>query len=193
VLFYHGLYENMKKIRPLAKFLSIKLVVFATFWQAVIIVIAIDVHFLGATETYTENQVASGINSFMVCIEMAIAAVLHVWIWPAKEFESSNGDLPQLKHVLNPVDLVIDMQLYLVQPVVRKVRKKEHRKSKITSSGNVEVTNAVSVGEIPANVVEMVSVTSVNAAADDDSDSSDDEIYAIQALDRVSVRQLSPV
>jgi len=238
VLFYHGLYENLKRIKPLAKFLSIKLVVFATFWQAFLIVIAIDVHFLGDTQTYTSNQVSSGINSFMVCIEMAIAAVAHFWVWPANEFENSRGNLPRLVSVLNPRDLIVDMHLFLVQPVIDRVA--HHRKTipRITSTGEVREVNVIDHQGSTQTTISPTASTPmsfelnsepggnsdvketgthnslpINAPAshlfltprkhkvskdvDDDnkerepSDSSDDEIYAVQNANDVTIRQVA--
>jgi len=141
VLFYHGLYQNIKNIRPLAKFLSIKLVVFATFWQGVIVVMAVDVHFLGATQTYTSNQVAAGIQDFMICIEMAVAAALHIWVWPPKEFANYKAPPPSLWQILNPIDLLVDMHSHLVQPVLQQVTRRKinvtEKETRINSDGNL--------------------------------------------------------
>jgi len=164
------------------------LVVFATFWQAVIVVCAIDVHFLGDTETYTSNQVSGGINAFMICIEMAIAALAHIWVWPAKEFENVKGDSPKLSHILNPVDLIRDMYLFLIQPVIRAVKNEPYAKTKIDKSGAIEIHIVPTITNIDIDLDAIPAQES-----NDEEDSSDDEIIAVPSAppDR-SVRQVAP-
>jgi len=192
VLFYHGLYENIKDIHPLAKFLSIKLVVFATFWQEVIVVLAVDVHFIGDTETYTSNQVSSGIQDFLICIEMFIAAVLHLWVWPPTEFSDAKGELPKLTRVLNPIDLLVDMHAHLVQPVISTVRK---RKIQISATRSIDSDQAdstrieetkITIESNEKSPMSMKSPISVEMASlskkhESDTDSSDDDFDAIKS------------
>jgi len=129
VLFYHAMYENIKKMNPLAKFLSVKLVIFFTFWQSMIIAFFIDFNYLHATHDYTGEQVASGIQDFLICIEMFVASLAHIWVFPTDEFrDPTKGELPsvsRLSSVLNPIDLVSDMRDHLVTSPKNKKKKKK--------------------------------------------------------------------
>ena len=42
VMFYYAFKEDLKPIKPLGKFLSIKMIIFATFWQAVVVSILVE-------------------------------------------------------------------------------------------------------------------------------------------------------
>jgi len=129
VLFYHVLYEDMKEIHPLAKFLSVKLVVFATFWQSVLIAFFVDMHFIQSEVDYTTDQVALGFQDFCICIEMFIAAVAHICIYPHNEFVNPHEDLlehkgvDRLRYIANPKDLLTDVHRHMVGPVGRSIKK----------------------------------------------------------------------
>ncbi|XP_076908438.1 protein LAZ1 homolog 2-like [Bidens hawaiensis] len=81
VKFYHVTHEKLQPIRPLAKFISFKAIVFATWWQGVGIALLCYYEVLpnwGHFETELQD--------FLICIEMAIAAVAHVFVFSAKRY-----------------------------------------------------------------------------------------------------------
>ena len=95
VLFYKHYKTELKDIKPLAKFICIKAVVFFTFWQGVILAILVKADVITATETYTVDQSSAGLQSFMICIEMFIASIAHVYAFPSKEFNDINKVHPE--------------------------------------------------------------------------------------------------
>lgn len=82
VQFYHVTYEKLKPIKPLAKFISFKAIVFATWWQGVGIVALCSLGVLPE-----EGRIKTGLQDFLICIEMAIAAVAHVFVFSAKPYQ----------------------------------------------------------------------------------------------------------
>lgn len=86
VMFYHALAADLATIRPIPKFLCIKLVVFATFWQSVIVSALVHFQVLGSTDTYTTENVSTGLQDFLICIEMALASLAHLYAFPHREF-----------------------------------------------------------------------------------------------------------
>jgi len=84
VLFYKATHEELKSIKPFGKFLCIKLVVFASFWQGVLIAILVKVGIISSKHSwdfYTVEDVANGIQNFIVCIEMFIFAIAHYYVF----------------------------------------------------------------------------------------------------------------
>ncbi|GAV09292.1 hypothetical protein RvY_18860-2 [Ramazzottius varieornatus] len=89
VLFYEAMKEELKPVRPLAKFLCIKLVVFATFWQGIIIAIVLNITGIGKQKIVPEhdkNSVSTAVQDLIICIEMIFAAAAHHYAFSHKPF-----------------------------------------------------------------------------------------------------------
>ncbi|XP_022156289.1 protein LAZ1 homolog 2 isoform X2 [Momordica charantia] len=80
VQFYNVTHEQLKPIKPLAKFISFKAIVFATWWQGVGIALLRELGVLPEGKLETELQ------DFLICIEMAIAAVAHIFVFSAEPY-----------------------------------------------------------------------------------------------------------
>src|SRR4051794_10800893 len=59
---------------------------FFTFWQSVLVAGLVHFHILGGTETYTSENVSTGLQDFIICIEMMLASLVHLYAFPHKEF-----------------------------------------------------------------------------------------------------------
>ncbi|KAF5176289.1 Laz1-like protein [Thalictrum thalictroides] len=81
VQFYNVTHERLQPIKPLAKFISFKAIVFATWWQGVGIALLCAIHVLP-----TEGKFQNGLQDFLICIEMSIAAVAHIFVFSAKPY-----------------------------------------------------------------------------------------------------------
>lgn len=106
VLFYQASRAQLAPIKPLHKFLCIKMVVFATFWQEVVIACLVRFGVIDAenfanreamTEaeavvispngvTWTTAQIANGLNDFIVCVEMLVFALIHNHVFPPADY-----------------------------------------------------------------------------------------------------------
>ncbi|CAN6239632.1 unnamed protein product [Urochloa humidicola] len=86
VEWYTATKDELKHIKPLAKFLSFKSIVFLTWWQGVIIAI---MYSLGLVRSPLAQslELKSSIQDFIICIEMSIASVVHLYVFPAKPYE----------------------------------------------------------------------------------------------------------
>lgn len=85
VIFYTGYKIELSGIKPLPKFLCIKLVVFFSFFQSVLISFIID--FLSTDES-TEDRLTRGrtIQDFLICIEMLFASMAHHFAYSYRPF-----------------------------------------------------------------------------------------------------------
>jgi len=88
VMFYHKVQPLLKNFKPLLKFMSIKGIIFFTFWQGIVF------FFLGhlgvipdkmedsAGEVWHRPKIAKGLLHFLVCLEMPIFAFMHRCAYP---------------------------------------------------------------------------------------------------------------
>mmetsp|Transcript_36863 Transcript_36863/g.85146 ORF Transcript_36863/g.85146 Transcript_36863/m.85146 type:complete len:454 (+) Transcript_36863:204-1565(+) len=105
VLFYQASKTKLKPIHPLNKFICIKMVVFFTFWQAVVISFFVHVGIINAGEVesdtdidqeaeydaydtsyWTTSEIANGINDFIVCVEMLGFAIAHIYVFTPNDY-----------------------------------------------------------------------------------------------------------
>ena len=101
VFFYYATKNELGPIRPVGKFLSVKALVFFTWWQSVGISILFQMGMIphysfadsdgdGSGEDsnldWTAEDVAKGLQDYLICIEMFGAAILHTFVFPHTDY-----------------------------------------------------------------------------------------------------------
>ncbi|XP_041910267.1 LOW QUALITY PROTEIN: transmembrane protein 184C-like [Arvicola amphibius] len=79
-LFYQVQKEELNPIQPVGKFLCIKLVVFLSFWQAMLIALLVKFGIISEKHSWewqSAEAVATGLQDFIICIEMFFVAIAH--------------------------------------------------------------------------------------------------------------------
>eukprot|EP00164_Ancoracysta_twista_P001171 GFYU01001541.1.p1 GENE.GFYU01001541.1~~GFYU01001541.1.p1 ORF type:complete len:352 (+),score=25.94 GFYU01001541.1:194-1249(+) len=105
VLFYMATKEALEPFNPLLKFLCVKTVLFFSFWQGVVIAIMVRAGVIHDVDGYPAQHLAIGLQDTIICIEMFIAALCHIWAFSYKEFEDSRyQEMPMLRNVLQVVN-----------------------------------------------------------------------------------------
>ncbi|KAJ6839096.1 protein LAZ1 isoform X1 [Iris pallida] len=86
VQFYTVTKDELAHIKPLAKFLVFKSIVFLTWWQGVAIAI---LYTFGLFKSPIAQglQFKTSIQDFIICIEMGVASIVHLYVFPAKPYE----------------------------------------------------------------------------------------------------------
>jgi hypothetical protein len=108
----------LKGIKPLAKFLIIKFVVFITFWHGIIISLCNYFGAIKPTLEYSQEDVDDGIKDLLICIEMAFAAVGHHLYYNSDQFNENDIEIVQTKHSVKnaiihsvvPSDMIIHIK-----------------------------------------------------------------------------------
>ncbi|XP_027029686.1 transmembrane protein 184A isoform X2 [Tachysurus fulvidraco] len=123
-LFYSATSDLLRPFEPVLKFLTIKSVIFLSFWQGMILAILercgvipkallIDGHEVGA------GTVAAGWQNFITCIEMFFAAIALRYAFTYDVYQEKKNQAPDnvapmhsissgLKETINPGDMVQD-------------------------------------------------------------------------------------
>ncbi|KAG6035593.1 hypothetical protein E4U41_006007 [Claviceps citrina] len=83
IQFYVQLKDALAEHKLFLKIVAIKLVVFLSFWQASAISIGTStLNIVRANEVLAYPDLKVGIPALLLCVEMAIFAVLHLWAFP---------------------------------------------------------------------------------------------------------------
>jgi len=93
IFFYYATKNELGPIRPVGKFLSVKALVFFTWWQSVGISMLYQMDMIPhyhAKEEWTSEDVAKGLQDYLICIEMFLAAIVHVFVFPHTDYLTSS-------------------------------------------------------------------------------------------------------
>ncbi|MCO5608962.1 hypothetical protein L7F22_063180 [Adiantum nelumboides] len=107
VLFYVACKDLLCPFKPVPKFIIIKSVVFLTYWQGVLVFLAAKMGFIKNTDD------AADVQNFVICVEMAMAAVGHIYAFPYDEYMEakkgcSGGLADSFTHAFNVKDVFYD-------------------------------------------------------------------------------------
>ena len=106
-LFYFGAHDLLAPHSPVLKFLAVKAIVFATFWQGVAISAALAAGGLASPDD------GKALQDGLLCVEMLPAAVAMAAAFPAKEYHTGGGpsaglDAAAVSHAISIRDVVAD-------------------------------------------------------------------------------------
>ncbi|KAF2270046.1 DUF300-domain-containing protein [Lojkania enalia] len=97
IQFYVQLKPDLAPHRPFLKVLCIKLVIFFCFWQSLLIsFLAGSNGPLKPSAKIAEPDIRIGIPSMLICIEMSIFAVMHIFAFPWKPYDLRRQDPLQI-------------------------------------------------------------------------------------------------
>ena len=92
IFFYYALKNELGPIRPVGKFLSVKALVFFTWWQSlgisILSMMGMIPHYqaFNTDKEWTSEAVAKGLQDWLICIEMFVAAIVHTFVFPHTDY-----------------------------------------------------------------------------------------------------------
>lgn len=118
VAFYVNLKKELAAQKPMLKFMCIKLVIFFSFWQMILFDFLASANILKANEHISKGDISIGLNALLICFEMIIFSIMHLWAFPWKDYQTSDlgpavydaskrtPPMMALVDAFNPFDLV---------------------------------------------------------------------------------------
>lgn len=114
-LFWVCMHDDLKPFRPVPKFLCVKLIIFASYWQGLTLSILV---WLGAipddVKGYTPDNLAAAIQDALICIEMPMFAVAHWYAFSYHDFADNTLSAARMpvwyacRDAFGPRDLIQD-------------------------------------------------------------------------------------
>ena len=90
ILFYHATQNELTAINPCVKFLSIKAVVFASWWQSLLIGLMVHRGTIGELDSHSAEMVAKAVQDLLICTEMLMASIAFSFAFPLSDFVTIN-------------------------------------------------------------------------------------------------------
>ena len=87
--FYTTLKKKLEPFHPVGKFLCIKFVIFFAFWQSVLIAVLVRVGCIRDVEGYSARNLARGLQDTLICAEMFVVSVAHLWTFAYQPFTTA--------------------------------------------------------------------------------------------------------
>ncbi|CAJ1936375.1 unnamed protein product [Cylindrotheca closterium] len=134
--FYHVVREDLQWIRPWPKFLTIKGVVFLTFWQGVLILMFVYIEENNSGESASAR--GRRYQNILICLEMLFFSLTHWCVFPAEEWEK---DYQRSKHTAAGIgiqDFVSDVSHIVKSGRERRKRRRRGRKTNADKGGLYE-------------------------------------------------------
>jgi len=144
ITLYLTVKKDLAPFKPIPKFVSVKFVIFFSFWQGLVVSILAHYGLIQETDYWTVDNVASGIQNFLICAEMVIAAGMHIRAFSFDEYKSPDGSrtkfFASLLDSINLIDIYQDC-LFGVKhmhgvmkekKVTRKIKKLLHPNGTVT-------------------------------------------------------------
>lgn len=115
-LFWVCMHDDLKPFRPVPKFLCIKLIIFASYWQGFFLSILVWLGAIGnnTLEGYSPDNLAAAIQDSLICIEMPIFAVAHWYAFSWHDYADNTVSAARLpvwyavRDAFGPRDLIED-------------------------------------------------------------------------------------
>ncbi|KAJ3151066.1 hypothetical protein HDU89_002278 [Geranomyces variabilis] len=143
--FYLDISADIREHKPLWKVIAVKFIVFMCFWGSLILSALVKFNVIKSTQYYSAEAASDMLNAFIICVEMLIAAALHVKAFPYTDFTQLRAGAapmmrfwPAVRDSLSPRVFWRDVKEAPKEMREQRHRRKERRekRSKLANSLN---------------------------------------------------------
>ncbi|XP_072453831.1 transmembrane protein 184A [Notamacropus eugenii] len=162
-LFYFATSDLLQPFEPVLKFLTIKAVIFLSFWQGMLLAILEKCGVIPEVQIIDGNEVgagtvAAGYQNFIICIEMLFASIALRYAFTCQVYSEKKENSPVtvapmqsissgLKETISPQDIVQDA-IHNFSPTYQQYTQQSMQEVKIQGqNGNMTPTPQISGGK----------------------------------------------
>ncbi|TPX34222.1 hypothetical protein SmJEL517_g03141 [Synchytrium microbalum] len=180
--FYLVIHHDIAEHKPFYKIVAVKLVVFFSFWQSIVLSLLQSTGVLSST-ALSADSFSDLIQSFLVCAEMVIAAFLHIRAFSHHEFVPSPAQKTPIwagmKDALWPKDIVSDLRAAPIDVRQQARRRREKRATRKLAAMNADdFADDISLNNID------VEYGRTGDDSDDDSDAASVKVGSVKSPTR---------
>ncbi|TIA99750.1 hypothetical protein E3P96_02828 [Wallemia ichthyophaga] len=93
-MFWVTVHDDLRGFRPIPKFICVKGILFATFWQGLLVSFLVAVGAIPRLGPYTDNEhISLAIGDMLICFEMPLFAILHLFAFSSGDYVSKSAYL----------------------------------------------------------------------------------------------------
>lgn len=110
VQFYVIFREHVQDRSPGKKFIAVKMVVFLSFWQSIVLSLLQFFGVIRPITVWSLRDIKGGLQNLLLIVEMLFAAIFHIWAFPYTEYAGSKRPLTiwgSICDVINPADIIV--------------------------------------------------------------------------------------
>lgn len=113
-MFWVCLHDDLIPFRPVPKFLVIKLIIFASYWQGFLLSLFVFAGFIKDRPGYSSDNISLAIQDLLTCFEMPFFAIAHWYAFSVTDYTDptiASARLPiayATRDAFGPGDLLVD-------------------------------------------------------------------------------------
>lgn len=92
ILFYVVAKDELKPFHVMPKFLSIKFIIMLSFWQSLVVAGLVKINVIHNTASWTSDNISTGVQNALICFEMLIVAIWHLFAFRYQEFSGQGAE-----------------------------------------------------------------------------------------------------
>jgi hypothetical protein len=118
-LFWVCMHDDLKPFRPVPKFLCVKLIIFASYWQGFLLSLLVWIGAIpDAVEGYTPDNLAAAMQDALICLEMPLFAAYHWHAFSWRDYAKTRMSARMtvghaFRDAFGPKDLIEDTKMTL--------------------------------------------------------------------------------
>jgi len=106
MMLYQATAEELKPLKPIGKFICVKMVVFASFWQGVVIAVVVALIDLDTAWGWnSKTELANSLQDLLICFEMFIAAIAHHYTFTHEPYMLTSHNIPWYRSIHDMFDV----------------------------------------------------------------------------------------